>query len=489
MERARRYFEFDGFRLIPDERALTRNGEPVPLAPKVFDVLVALVENNRHTVSKTDLFDRVWADSIVEENSLNRNISLLRRALGNAPDNGGYIKTVPKTGYRFEADVRCVVEDEEELVVERRTNYNITIKSHTSGQAGTSRRRMFAFASAAAILITAVVAGFAYWNAAKAEETRRAEARELYKQGRELWQNRSAAGLHEATLLLEQAVERDPTLAIGQAALADAYAFDVRNSKKAEETARRAIELDPYIGEPYATIGFVRLFWDWNPAEAEQYFKKAIAFSPEYATAHQWYGIMLASVGHFNEAIAEMERAVELEPASAAINSDMCQALYFSSRYFEAEASCKKALDQDPNFFNAYSNLYAVYTAMGKHREAAEAYFTRERVAINASSFPGDLEQLRSAFDRGGIEEFWREKIRLRKRSPDDCGVMIAWVHAKLGEKQEAIICLRQAEQRREFDLIFIYADPVFRRLNEDPNYSDLANRMMNSELSLNRDG
>lgn len=484
MDRARRYFEFDGFRLIPDERALTRNGEPVPLAPKVFDVLVALVENNRHTVSKTDLFDRVWSDSIVEENSLNRNVSILRRALGGSDGNGSYIKTVPKTGYRFEADVRCIVEDEEELVLEKRTNYKLTFRSEVSIARSSFKRRSLVVGATAAVIAIGAVAGLAYWNRWEALKTRKAEAFELYHRGRALWQNRSPAGLHEATLLLEKAVALDPESAMAHAALADAYAFDVRNSKKAEGTARRAIKLNPNLGQPHATIGFVRLFWEWNPAEAEDQFKQSIELDPEYATAHQWYAAMLASVGHFNESIVEIGRAAELEPDSPAIKSDMCQLLYFASRYFESEAYCKEALELDPQFFNAHSNLYSSYVAMGKYREALESYFARERLAVNASSLPADFEQMRIAFGRGGIEEFWREQIRLRKRSDDDCGVTLAWAHAKLGEKDEATTCLERAAHRGEFDLIFIYADPVFRRLGDHPRYSDIANRLMKSELS-----
>jgi DNA-binding winged helix-turn-helix (wHTH) protein/tetratricopeptide (TPR) repeat protein len=480
---SKRYYEFDVFRLDPVERTFFRMGEPVPLTPKVFDVLVLLVENNQHTITKTEFLDRVWAGSSVEENSLNRNISLLRRALG-SNNNGGYIRTVPKTGYRFEAEVRCIVEDEEELVVEKRTNYSLSFRTAVSKRGTFTKRKPFLVASGVILMIAAATAGFAFWNQYEAAKVRKAEALDLYQRGRELWQNRSAAGLHDATLLLEQSIERDPENALARSALADAYAFDGRNWKKVKQVAADAIRIDATLGNPYASIGFVQLFWQWNPAKAEEGFKKAIELSPNYATAHQWYGIMLASVGHFNEGLTEMERALELEPTSVAINADMCQMLYFVSRNFEAEAQCKRTLELDPNSYNAYSCLYAIYAIQGREREAVEAFFARERSAVNSSSLPADFEHYRAAFDRGGLKEFWREHIRLRRRFDTPCGVGIAWIHANLGEDREALECLKTAMENREFGMLNIYADPVLRRLNGDPEYSDIANKIMRSELS-----
>ena len=347
---SKRYYEFGGFRLDPDERSFARMGETVQLTPKVFDLLVLLVENNHHTLTKNEFLDNVWPGSIVEENSLNRNISILRKALGGDGSNGNYIKTVPKTGYRFDGDVRMIVEDEDEIVVEKRTKYNLTVKSSRSG---TWKRSVIVAAVLMGITTVGAVAGLAFWNQWASEQVRKEESRSLYQRGRELWQNRSAAGLHEATLLLEHSVDRDPENALAHAALADAYAFDGRNWKKVEQVAADAILLDGTLGNPHATLGFVQLFWQWNPAAAEAHFKKAIELSPNYATAHQWYGVMLASVGHFNEGLAEMERALELEPNSIAINADMCQMLHFVARDYEAESQCTRPLELDPNSYNA----------------------------------------------------------------------------------------------------------------------------------------
>src|ERR1700752_2978708 len=98
-------YEFGRFRLKTAERVLLREGEPVPLTPKVFDILVTLVENRGQVVAKDDLMKRVWPSTYVEEGNLTQNISLLRKALGESPGGIQFIETVPRRGYRFVADI------------------------------------------------------------------------------------------------------------------------------------------------------------------------------------------------------------------------------------------------------------------------------------------------------------------------------------------------------------------------------------------------
>jgi DNA-binding winged helix-turn-helix (wHTH) protein/TolB-like protein/Tfp pilus assembly protein PilF len=97
-------YEFGRFRLKTAERVLLREGEPVPLTPKVFDILVTLVEHGGQVVAKDDLMKRVWPNTFVEEGNLTQNISLLRKALGETPGGVQFIETVPRRGYRFVAD-------------------------------------------------------------------------------------------------------------------------------------------------------------------------------------------------------------------------------------------------------------------------------------------------------------------------------------------------------------------------------------------------
>ena len=105
-------YEFDGFRLIPGEGLLLRNGEPVPLTPKAFETLLFLVRRRGHLVQKAELMDNVWGDAFVEENAVSKCVWSIRNALGEDPKSAKYIQTVPKRGYRFVADVRMPDGDE-----------------------------------------------------------------------------------------------------------------------------------------------------------------------------------------------------------------------------------------------------------------------------------------------------------------------------------------------------------------------------------------
>ena len=120
-------YEFGPFRIDPFKRLLLRDGEVVPLTPKTFDTLLALVENNGRVIEKDELMKEVWADTIVEEGGLTRNISVLRKALGENPDEHQYIVTVPGRGYRFVAPVRELEYEATRLVVAERLRSRVVV--------------------------------------------------------------------------------------------------------------------------------------------------------------------------------------------------------------------------------------------------------------------------------------------------------------------------------------------------------------------------
>jgi serine/threonine-protein kinase len=98
-------YEFGGFQMDPERRVLSRGGAPVPLTPKAFDILLLLVERRGEVVGKDQLMALAWPDVAVEENNLTRNISTVRKSLGESPGEHDYIVTVPGRGYRFVAEV------------------------------------------------------------------------------------------------------------------------------------------------------------------------------------------------------------------------------------------------------------------------------------------------------------------------------------------------------------------------------------------------
>jgi DNA-binding winged helix-turn-helix (wHTH) protein/TolB-like protein/cytochrome c-type biogenesis protein CcmH/NrfG len=113
---ATRLYEFGGFRIDPVKRLLLRDGEVVPITPKAFDTLFALLQNGGRLVEKDELMKAVWGDTIVEEGGLTRNISVLRKTLGESLEDHRYIVTVPGRGYRFVASVNEVQDGTTDLI-------------------------------------------------------------------------------------------------------------------------------------------------------------------------------------------------------------------------------------------------------------------------------------------------------------------------------------------------------------------------------------
>ena len=123
-------YEFGAFRLDPSERLLLRENQTVQLAPKVFDTLIALVESSGRLVDKEELMSKLWPDTFVEEATLARNISDLRKALGESTGDTKFIETVPKRGYRFIADVKSVSSDDFTLIVQRHIKSRVVFDEH-----------------------------------------------------------------------------------------------------------------------------------------------------------------------------------------------------------------------------------------------------------------------------------------------------------------------------------------------------------------------
>jgi DNA-binding winged helix-turn-helix (wHTH) protein/TolB-like protein/Flp pilus assembly protein TadD len=150
-------YEFNGFRLEPGKRVLSDpEGNALKLLPKAFDILVFLVENRERVVTKEDLFAKIWADTIVEENNLTQNISGLRRAFGEKPSENRFISTVPGKGYRFVAPVTI---DRPREMLSTPVPSAEAMSGPTARSAATTRWSVIAFS----VLVIVSLTGAGYW--------------------------------------------------------------------------------------------------------------------------------------------------------------------------------------------------------------------------------------------------------------------------------------------------------------------------------------
>ena len=175
--RIRHLYEFGPFRLDPEKSCLWRDGQPVPLTPKAVETLLVLVQQNGKLVQREDLMNAIWPDTFVEDGNLNFNVSVLRKALGTDEAGEQYIKTIPRRGYQFIADVREVTEDVPALIVEKHTRARVVIEERElpaqaslNGQspqlllAGASRRKIWIYAAGIASLLLVAAATWSLTN-------------------------------------------------------------------------------------------------------------------------------------------------------------------------------------------------------------------------------------------------------------------------------------------------------------------------------------
>jgi eukaryotic-like serine/threonine-protein kinase len=142
-------YEFGPFRVDPEKETLLRAGDPIPLTPKTFQILLVLVRHSKEVVTKDDLMKAVWPDTFVEEANLSRNIFMLRKALGSSSQDHRYILTVPGRGYRLAENVRLVPEHE----------LSIVAANHSKVQVQVAETKPWGWIAVAGILLLVAAAG------------------------------------------------------------------------------------------------------------------------------------------------------------------------------------------------------------------------------------------------------------------------------------------------------------------------------------------
>lgn len=208
--------------------------------------------------------------------------------------------------------------------------------------------------------------------------TSNAKAYELYVRGRYFWNMRTKNGYERAIEHFNQAIALDSNYADAYAGLADAYAllacvtpFDRRPERMrlAKEYARRALSLDETMAQPHATLGFIGWHYDWDWDASDREFKRAIELNPSYATAHQWYALLLVRLNRFDEAVAEMKWARDLDPLSLVMHQDYTEILFYARRFDEAIEAARKTLELAPESETPKHWIISSYLSKGDYEE------------------------------------------------------------------------------------------------------------------------
>jgi TolB-like protein/Tfp pilus assembly protein PilF len=310
------------------------------------------------------------------------------------------------------------------------------------------------------------------------------EAFRLYLRGRHSLNKWTSESVHSAVRSFQQAIDRDPTFALGFAGLADAYLmFDqhsesaVRGSlTKARAAAMRALSIDDSIAEAHTSLAMVE-FNQWNWDAAERGFQRAIVINPSYVTAHYWYSMYLITRKRLPEALEKLERAQEIDPLSATIAAHLAACKAMNGRAEEAIRELKKLAELAPEtpMINQWLG-YAYYTN-GQLERSIEA----ARRGVEASN-NGNLAlcNLGFLYGKAGRTEEARDVLQQVLARDDLRPLWVAGIYAGLGDVENTMRGLEGSiyADDRSGDATFITWPPWFDELQSEPRYVALLQHM-----------
>lgn len=312
------------------------------------------------------------------------------------------------------------------------------------------------------------------------------EAYQAYVKGRYFWNKRTEEGLKTGRDYFQQAIDLDPSYAPAYVGLAECYAlfstYGVMPASeafpRAEQAALKALEFDERLAEAHASLGVIRYEYNWDWPGADKEFKRALELSPNYATAHQWYGGYLVSVARFDEGIQEIKRAQELDPLSPIINASVGWFLYYARRYDQAIDEGRKAVALDGNSMMAHFFLGQTYLQKGMH---AEAIAELQKALSLSPAEPQTLAVLAQAYSRAGkrseAERILKQTMELSKRvyvPPYN----IAEAYLAIGDTDHVFEWLEKAYREHSPDLVGLKTEPRLDQVRSDPRFADLVRRV-----------
>ncbi|HTT25513.1 MAG TPA: tetratricopeptide repeat protein [Thermoplasmata archaeon] len=326
---------------------------------------------------------------------------------------------------------------------------------------------------------------------AEAERLQRAatsdiDAYTLYLEGRFRWGQRTQAGLAAAIDLFQRALAKDPSFALAYAGLADAYCTEAllefvaptHAFPKARAAAESALRIDPNLAEAHASLGLVRFQYERDFPGAERALHRSLELNPNYPTAHQFFADYLKAMGRFDEALAEMGRALELDPVSLAISTGLGHVLYLSRQYDRAIEQYRAALALDPTFVQAHLWFGRPFLETGRFDEAIAE--VRQAVDLSGGSTIS-LAVLGHAYASAGRTTEAKEILRgLQERAKTTYlpSYWIALIYTGLGENEAALDWLERAAEERSSWLVWIKVEPRFDRLRPLPRFQALLERL-----------
>lgn len=307
------------------------------------------------------------------------------------------------------------------------------------------------------------------------------QAYQLYLRGRYFWNRRTDDALHHSIESYRQAIAIDPNYAPAYAGLADSYAllasFSVESGRAATPDARSAalsaIQLDPALAEPHASLGMIYFFTDWDGPAAETEFERSISLNPNYATAHHWYALDLAAMGRFPEARYEIRRAQSLDPLSLIIGTNVGWIDYLNHDYDGAIAAYRKVLELDPTFARALTRLGIAEIRKGDYAAAINDLTSADKLS-NDPYITGLLGQAQALGGHTATAQKTLQDLKKRASTKYVPPFSFALIYMGLGQKDAALAALKESIDDRSTPMVYAKIDPSLDEFRKDPAFQKL---------------
>ena len=310
-------------------------------------------------------------------------------------------------------------------------------------------------------------------------DTENSDAERLYQRGVMHHRKLTAQDIKLAIELFRQAIDKDPKYARAYAAIARAQSSltlccdgDPSELAQAKSAAQKAVELDDELADGHSALAVLIYSYDWNWAEGEKEFLRALELEPNNANSHFSYADFLRRKGNRAGSNAEGERARELEPQSPYFN-----AFGAAKDPTNSVERIRFAIDLDPNFYFSHSMAAAIYGRKGMYREAIEEGLKAR--ALSPDQTWSDVILSNIYVSAGKPEEAHAilDQLLLRLHSHFVPPYHIAMVYNNLGDKELALEWLEKAYAIKDPKITFL-KDPPWRNLQDDPRFKDLVRRV-----------
>jgi TolB-like protein/DNA-binding winged helix-turn-helix (wHTH) protein len=307
-------------------------------------------------------------------------------------------------------------------------------------------------------------------------------AYDAYLRGRYLWSQRREAPVSEAVGYFEQALREDPNFALAFSGLADCYSvawWSKTDNPRAETYARKALALEPDLAEGHASLGIAEAYQQ-KFVDSEKELKRALVLNPNYTMAHHWWSLQLLYFGRLQEALAENDRARQLDPFSLPVNHLRVAVLIALREYDRAVEQAETEAAIEPQSDLPHLSLARVYWIQSRVPQALD----QERTAATLLRQPGrldGLEEVAAVFSKSGPHAAALRSAQLKERryKSDFNALEIAYQYGLAGDTEKALEWVNRAFPERLGDLYFGgWTAPEFDLVRSDPRYRELLRRM-----------